>query len=232
MFLSLKCKYCHQWKREISCITSCLCLTLMKFLIWYVYRRDSKQLFNVSNLVYVGSGDVLVVYCKDKESQDLPPENLYNSRLHSIERHPVLSELKNKNRVLSINDKFHPHQVEHLKNCCQQLWRRYIFVFDTFMIFEQFYLDFCLISSGVFCIYGFPFRDFGFCIVGCTVCLATIRVIMWSKSTRQPIEFCPNSLYSAILSMIRLLKLWLLNGFIAVVSCLSAVCVCPSVWII
>ena len=121
MFLSLKCKYCHQWRREISCITSCLCLMLMKFLIWYVYHRDGKQLFNVGNLVYVGSGDVLVVYCKDKGSQDLPPENLYNPRLHSIERHPVLSELKNKKRVLSINDKFHPHQVEHLKSCCQQL---------------------------------------------------------------------------------------------------------------
>ncbi|XP_078323273.1 uncharacterized protein LOC111123946 [Crassostrea virginica] len=65
--------------------------------------------------------DVLVVYCKDKGSQDLPPENLYNSRLQSIERHPVLSELKNRKRVLSINDKFHPHQVEHLKSCCQQL---------------------------------------------------------------------------------------------------------------
>nr|XP_022322400.1 uncharacterized protein LOC111123950 isoform X2 [Crassostrea virginica] len=65
--------------------------------------------------------DVLVVYCKDKGSQDLPPENLYNPRLHSIDRQPVLSELKNKKRVLSINDKFHPHQVEHLKSCCQQL---------------------------------------------------------------------------------------------------------------
>nr|XP_022327508.1 uncharacterized protein LOC111126884 [Crassostrea virginica] len=65
--------------------------------------------------------DVFVVYCKDKGSQDLPPNNLYNPRLQSIERHPVLSELKRKNRVLSINDKFHPHQVELLKQSCQQL---------------------------------------------------------------------------------------------------------------
>ena len=32
MFLSLKCKYCHQWRKEISCITSCLCFMLMNFL--------------------------------------------------------------------------------------------------------------------------------------------------------------------------------------------------------
>ncbi|XP_078323020.1 uncharacterized protein LOC144622268 [Crassostrea virginica] len=65
--------------------------------------------------------DVFVVYCKDKGSQDLPPDNLYNPRLQSIERHPVLSELKRNKRVLSINDKLHPHQVEHFKSCCQQL---------------------------------------------------------------------------------------------------------------
>nr|XP_022324821.1 uncharacterized protein LOC111125366 [Crassostrea virginica] len=65
--------------------------------------------------------DVLVVYCKDKGSQDLPPENLYNPRLHSTERHPVLSDLKRNKRVLSINEKLHPHQVELLKNCFQQL---------------------------------------------------------------------------------------------------------------
>ncbi|XP_078323274.1 uncharacterized protein LOC111125366 [Crassostrea virginica] len=64
--------------------------------------------------------DVLVVYCKDKGSQDLPPDNLYNPRLQSIERHPVLSELKRNNRVLTINEKLHPHQVELLKNCFQQ----------------------------------------------------------------------------------------------------------------
>ena len=67
------------------------------------------------------SADVFVVYCKDNGSQDLPPNNLYNPRLHSIERHPVLSELKKNNRVMSINEKFHPHQVELLKNCLQKL---------------------------------------------------------------------------------------------------------------
>ncbi|XP_078323023.1 uncharacterized protein LOC111123290 [Crassostrea virginica] len=63
--------------------------------------------------------DVFVVYCKDKGSQNLPRNNLYNPRLHSIERHPVLSELKMNNRVLTINDKFHPHQVDLLRKCCQ-----------------------------------------------------------------------------------------------------------------
>nr|XP_022322398.1 uncharacterized protein LOC111123949 [Crassostrea virginica] len=83
---------------------------------------ESVALRNQTTKVFQFLGcDVFVVYCKDKGSQDLPPENLYNPRLQSIERHPVLSELKNRKRVLSINDKFHPHQVEHLKSCCQQL---------------------------------------------------------------------------------------------------------------
>ena len=83
--------------------------------------KTASSLFNVDNLICVGSGDVFVVYCKDKESSNLQPDNLYNPRLLSIERHPVLSELKRNNRVLSINDKLHPHQVELLKKCCQQL---------------------------------------------------------------------------------------------------------------
>ena len=83
--------------------------------------RQLAIIFNVGNLICVGSGDVFVVYCTDGGSSNLPPENLYNPRLHSIERHPVLSELKRKKRVLSINEKLHPHQVELLKKCCQQL---------------------------------------------------------------------------------------------------------------
>ena len=83
--------------------------------------KTANSLFNVGNLICVGSGDVFVVYCKDKGSQDLPPNNLYNPTLQSIEEHPVLSELKRNNRVLTINDKFHPRQVELLKKSCQQL---------------------------------------------------------------------------------------------------------------
>ena len=177
-------------------------------------------MFNFGNLVYVGSGDVLVVYFKDKGSQDLPPENLYNPRLQSIERHPVLSELKNKKKVLSINDKFHPHQVEHLQSCCQQLWRSYICLwhfYDFWAVLPWFLPE----HLWCFCVYGFSFRDFGFCILGCTVCLAPS-----SESTRQPIEVRPNSL--------------LINIFSASFSCIGylgwmdllllfPVCVCQSV---
>ena len=60
-------------------------------------------------------GDVFVVYCKDKGSKDLPLNSLYNTRLKSIEKHPVLSTLSKKKRVMSINDSFHSNQVEHLK---------------------------------------------------------------------------------------------------------------------
>ena len=102
------------------------------------------SLFLVGNLVYVESGDVLLVSCKDKGSQDLPPDNLYNPRLQSIERHPVLSELNMNNRVLTIYDKFHPHQVEHLKKCFQNCKDFVLtFGFEIVMIFRQFYSNFC-----------------------------------------------------------------------------------------
>ena len=94
---------------------------LINILFDIIILKTANSLFNVGNLICVGSGDVFVVYCKDNGSRDLPPNNLYNPRLLSIERHPVLSELKRNNRVLSIYDKFHPHQVELLKKCCQQL---------------------------------------------------------------------------------------------------------------
>ena len=94
---------------------------LINILFYIIILKTANSLFNVGNLICVGSGDVFVVYCNDKGSQDLPTNNLYNPKLYSIEKHPVLSELKRKNRVLSINDKLHPHQVEHLKSCCQQL---------------------------------------------------------------------------------------------------------------
>nr|XP_022320299.1 uncharacterized protein LOC111122713 [Crassostrea virginica] len=59
--------------------------------------------------------DVFVVYCKDNGSRDLPPNSLYNTRLKSIEKHPVLSMLSNKKRVMSINDRFNSNQADHLK---------------------------------------------------------------------------------------------------------------------
>nr|XP_022328121.1 uncharacterized protein LOC111127307 [Crassostrea virginica] len=59
--------------------------------------------------------DVFVVYCKDKGSRDLPPNSLYNTRLKTIEKHPVLSTLNKKKRVMSIYDSFHSYQVENIK---------------------------------------------------------------------------------------------------------------------
>ena len=126
-FLSLKCKLCHRWWREFIVFMLFVSLVVEKFLINILFDiiivKTANNLFNVGNLICVESGDVFVVYCKDKGSQDLSPNNLYNLTLQSIEEHPVLSELKRNNRILTINDKFHPHQVEHLKKCCQQLWR-------------------------------------------------------------------------------------------------------------
>ncbi|XP_078323392.1 uncharacterized protein LOC111126901 isoform X2 [Crassostrea virginica] len=66
--------------------------------------------------------DVFVVYCKDKGSQDLSPDNLYIPRLQSVERHPVLRKLKERERVISVNTKFHPHQVSQLESCCNQIY--------------------------------------------------------------------------------------------------------------
>ena len=72
--------------------------------------------------IYYGLGDVFVVYCKDKGSQDLSPDNLYNPKLTSVERHPVLRKLKERERIISVNTKFHPHQVSHLKSCCNKIY--------------------------------------------------------------------------------------------------------------
>nr|XP_022321632.1 uncharacterized protein LOC111123533 isoform X2 [Crassostrea virginica] len=74
------------------------------------------DLRNQTTKVLISLGcDVFVVYCKDKGSRDLPPNSLYNTRLTSIEKHPVLFALSKKKRVMSINDRFHSYQVEHLK---------------------------------------------------------------------------------------------------------------------
>mmetsp|Transcript_1615 Transcript_1615/g.2520 ORF Transcript_1615/g.2520 Transcript_1615/m.2520 type:complete len:155 (+) Transcript_1615:127-591(+) len=73
--------------------------------------------------VFISLGcDVFVVYCKDKESQNLSPDNLYNPKLTSVERHPVLRKLKERERVISVNTKFHPHQVSHLESCCNKIY--------------------------------------------------------------------------------------------------------------
>nr|XP_022326708.1 uncharacterized protein LOC111126400 [Crassostrea virginica] len=70
--------------------------------------------------VFISLGcDVFIVYCKDRGSENLSPDNLYNPKLKSVERHPVLSKLKERERVISVDTKFHPHQVSHLESLMQ-----------------------------------------------------------------------------------------------------------------
>lgn len=65
--------------------------------------------------------DVFVIYCKDRGSQTLPPNQLYNTKLHSINQHATLVKLKKKNRVFSVYESLHPQQVELLEDCLKQL---------------------------------------------------------------------------------------------------------------
>ncbi|XP_048774128.2 uncharacterized protein LOC125679182 [Ostrea edulis] len=65
--------------------------------------------------------DVFVVYIRHRDSQTLQEGQLHSPRLYSIYKHPVLSELEKKKRVLSIYDKFHPHQVKFLEDCIEEL---------------------------------------------------------------------------------------------------------------
>lgn len=62
-------------------------------------------------------GDVFVVYVKDKGSQNLDRDHLYNERLHSIVTHPELSVLNEKQRVLTTYDEFTVFQRTHLAKC-------------------------------------------------------------------------------------------------------------------
>lgn len=65
--------------------------------------------------------DVFIIYCKDRGSQTLPPNQLYNTRLHSIDQHATLVKLKKKNRVFSVYECLHLQQVELLGDCVEQL---------------------------------------------------------------------------------------------------------------
>lgn len=69
---------------------------------------------------------MFVVYCKDRDSQNLPPNQFYNTKLHSINQHATLSKLKKKDRVFSVYETLHPQQVKLLENCFKQLWLWYL----------------------------------------------------------------------------------------------------------
>lgn len=71
-------------------------------------------------------GDVFVIYCKDRGSQTLPPNQLYNTKLHSINQHATLVKLKKKNRVFSVYESLHPQQAELLEDRIKQLWFWYM----------------------------------------------------------------------------------------------------------
>lgn len=66
-------------------------------------------------------GDVFVVYVRHRYSQTLQEGQLYSPRLHSVDRHPVLSGLNKRKRVFSVYDRFHPHQVKFLEDCFKRL---------------------------------------------------------------------------------------------------------------
>ncbi|XP_062595373.1 uncharacterized protein LOC134256711 [Saccostrea cucullata] len=61
--------------------------------------------------------DVFVIYVRDKGSRNLGRDGLYNPSLFSVEKHAVLHKLKEKRRVLSLYDRFHPQQVKFLEEC-------------------------------------------------------------------------------------------------------------------
>lgn len=65
--------------------------------------------------------DVFVIYCKDRGSQTLPQNQLYNTKLHSINQHATLVKLKKKNRVFSVYESLHPQQAELLEDRIKQL---------------------------------------------------------------------------------------------------------------
>lgn len=85
------------------------------------------------SICFLPLGDVFIIYCKDRGSQTLPPNQLYNTRLHSIDQHATLVKLKKKNRVFSVYEFLHLQQVELLGDCVKQLWFWYmwfLFCFD------------------------------------------------------------------------------------------------------
>lgn len=78
------------------------------------------------SICFLPLGDVFIIYCKDRGSQTLPPNQLYNTKLHSINQHATLVKLKKKNRVFSVYESLHPQQVELLEDRIKQLWFWYM----------------------------------------------------------------------------------------------------------
>lgn len=66
------------------------------------------------------AGDVFVLYVRDEEVEN---DSLYHSRLRSVDRHQILSTLKGRNRVLSLNLSFSDYQKKFLFSELQSAFR-------------------------------------------------------------------------------------------------------------
>lgn len=108
-----------------------LSLFLLCFLIFFCFfmRKYINTHFILSSRLL---GDVFLVYCKNKGSQSLSADQLYNTNLHSIRNLPLLSELSHKDRVLSVFKEFHSQKSNTWKISLQNFNIWYV-TFDHFM---------------------------------------------------------------------------------------------------
>lgn len=95
-----------------------LSLLLGICLFFVIIFREEIDISNLSSRLL---GDVFLIYCKNKGSQSLPKDELYNTSLQSINQRPLLSTLSNQNRVLSVYDTLYPQQVKLLEDRFKQL---------------------------------------------------------------------------------------------------------------
>lgn len=124
-FLSLNIKSVYQYftlKKQLlisaTIVYNDLSLLLGICLFFVIIFREEIDISNLSSRLL---GDVFLIYCKNKGSQSLPKDELYNTSLQSINQRPMLSTLSNQNRVLSVYDTFHPQQVKLLEDRFKQL---------------------------------------------------------------------------------------------------------------
>lgn len=106
-----------------------LCFVLFCFGGFFWWENISIRIFILSSRLL---GDVFLIYCKNKGSQSLSADQLYNTNLHFIRNLPFLSELSHKDRVLSVFKKFHSHQSNTWKISLQNFNIWYV-TFDHFM---------------------------------------------------------------------------------------------------
>lgn len=106
----------------------CLCWPIIVSFCFFVRKYINTHFILSSRLL----GDVFLVYCKNKGSQSLSADQLYNTNLHSIRNLPLLSELSHKDRVLSVFKEFHSQKSNTWKISLQNFNIWYV-TFDHFM---------------------------------------------------------------------------------------------------